>query len=151
MGCHENQMTRGIQSACHVISALFFHHHHPTRVLEHFMSPLCASVSPSAKRAFPGTHVAEFLSPVSTHTCKVLPRLQGLWSGQPGPTRRTRGGEGWGRHSALRGGGPPPNTRSPGERLAGERAWVEKPPRAPATGNPSSWQPGAVRLRLSWF
>lgn len=77
------------------------------------MSPLCASVSPSAKQAFPGTHVAEFLSPARTHMCKVLPRLQGLWSGQPGPTRRTRGGEGWGRHSAPRGGGPPPQHPQP--------------------------------------
>ena len=55
-----------------------------------------------------------------------------------------------GGHGAARVGGDtahpegearPPNTHSPGERLAGECAWVEKPPRAPATGNPSSWQP----------
>lgn len=64
------------------------------------------------------------------HTCKVLPRLQGLWSGQPGHTRRTGGGEGWGRHSTPRG-RPAPQHPQPRREIssgAGERAWVEKLP-----------------------
>lgn len=78
------------------------------------------------------------------HTCKVLPRLQGLWSGQPGHTRRTGGGEGWGRHSTPRG-RPAPQHPQPRREMssgAGEHAWVEKLPRLLPLETPLPGSPG---------
>ena len=78
------------------------------------------------------------------HACKVLPRLQGLWSGQPGHTRRTGGGEGWGRHSTPRG-RPAPQHPQPRREMssgAGEHAWVEKLPRLLPLETPLPGSPG---------